>query len=67
MVPDMTPYQIRAFRDRFNLSRESLALLLETDGTTIKKMEMPTNCRQYRKPAARMVLVMKAYAAGFRP
>jgi len=63
----MRPEDIRAFRDKFDLSRDDLARILETDQHTIKRMEMPRDAKSYRKPAARMVRLMCAYAAGYRP
>jgi len=62
----MGPREIRAFRDKYDLSREELAQLLETDSSTVKKLESHPSTRQHRPLATRMRKVLLAYDAGIR-
>lgn len=63
----MSPEQITEARQTLRLSQSQLADLLETDKSTIRKMEFPDNAAQHRQPARRMVRLIRAYLDGYRP
>lgn len=41
--------------------------MLDTDKSTVKKMELPETATTHRPPAPRMVRLIDAYLAGHRP
>lgn len=41
--------------------------MLDTDGQTIRRMEMPEDAKTHRKPVARMVRLIRAYLDGYQP
>jgi hypothetical protein len=41
--------------------------MLDTDASTIRKMELNEESSQYRKPAPRMIRLITAYMEGYRP
>jgi len=63
----MTPDQIRAARVSLNLTQAQLGALLETDGQTVRRMEGDPSHSTFRKPAVRMVRLIRAYLDGYRP
>lgn len=63
----MTPEQIKAARAALGLTQSQLAAMLDTDGQTVRRMEMPEGARTHRKPAVRMVRLLQAYLDGYRP
>lgn len=63
----MTPSEIRQARQKLGLTVAELAGLLETDAQTVRRMEMEPEASTARKPAARMIRLMRAYLAGYRP
>ena len=63
----MTPTQLKNARERLGLTQAQLGRLLDTDGQTVRRMEMPPDASTHRKPAARMVRLLQAYLAGYRP
>lgn len=63
----MTPDEIRSARQKLGLTQAQLGALLDTDGQTVRRMEMPKNASTHRKPAARMVRLIRAYLDGYRP
>jgi len=63
----MTPSQIKEARLSLGLTQAKLSRLLDTDPTTIRKMEMSDDKSSFRKPAPRMVRLIEAYLNGYRP
>lgn len=63
----MTPDDVKAARHQLQLSTDQLGKLLDTDGQTIRRMEMSPTANKFRKPAPRMVRLITAYLAGYRP
>lgn len=63
----MTPDQIKAARHTLGLTGAQLAQMLDTDPRSVRAMESPPETRQHRKPAPRMVRLIEAYLAGYRP
>lgn len=62
----MTP-EIKEARQKLGLSSHQLASLLETDPQTIRRMEQSETANTFRKPAPRMVRLLRAYLDGYRP
>lgn len=54
-------------RLHLRLTKERMARMLETDVTTITKMEQPPTSVTWRAPAVRMVRLLSAYLEGWRP
>lgn len=63
----MTPAELKQARQSLGLTQSQLGLLLETDGQTIRRMEMPPDAATARQPAVRMVRLIRAYLDGYRP
>lgn len=63
----MTPFEIRNARLRLGLTQAELARLLDTDGQTVRRMEMDSSASTARAPAVRMVRLIRAYLDGYRP
>ena len=63
----MTPEEIKDARKRLGLTGNQLAALLDTDGQTVRRMEMSPEASTFRSPAPRIVRLIKAYLAGYRP
>ena len=59
--------QIKAARKRLGLSLSAMAAMLDTDATTVRRMEMAPDRASHRKPAPRMVRLIEAYLSGYRP
>ena len=62
----MTPAQIREARLSLGLTQSQLGAMLDTDGQTIRRMEMEGTSTA-RLPAVRMVRLIRAYLDGYRP
>ena len=62
-----TPMVLRGARKELCLSADQMARVLETDHQTIRRMEQTPQASTFRKPAARMVRLIMAYLAGYRP
>lgn len=62
-----TPMVLRGARTELGLSVEQMAVLLETDTQTIRRMEQTPLAKTFRKPATRMVRLLRAYLCGYRP
>ena len=62
----MTPAEIKEARQKLGLSSHQLASLLETDPQTIRRMEQSETANTFRKPAPRMVRLIRAYLDGYR-
>lgn len=60
----MTPEEFRDVRIALGVTQKQLAALLETAPATISNIESPTI---RRRPPPRIVQLMEAYAAGYRP
>ena len=63
----MTPEEIQDARHELGLSVKEMADMLDTDKQTIRRMEMDARAETARQPAPRMVRLIKAYIAGYRP
>jgi len=63
----MTPTAIKQARQSLGLSVADLARLLDTDPQTIRRMEQRDDASTFRRPAPRMVRLIAAYLAGYRP
>lgn len=62
-----TPTVLRGARKELGLSVTQMAALLETDAQTIRRMEQTPLANTFRKPASRMVSLLRAYLQGYRP
>jgi len=63
----MSPSNVKETRHRLLLSVSQFAMMLDTDASTIRKMELNEESSQYRKPAPRMIRLITAYMEGYRP
>lgn len=63
----MTSAEIKAVRQWLGLTVSQLAVLLDTDPQTIRRMEQSETANTFRKPAPRMVRLLRAYLDGYRP
>ena len=63
----MTAAELKQARQSLCLSTAQLAALLDTDPQTIRRMEQRPDARTFRKPAPRMVRLIRAYLDGHRP
>ncbi|WP_321829785.1 hypothetical protein [Thalassovita sp.] len=63
----MTPDQIKVARVTLGLTQAQLGKMLDTDGQTVRRMEMPEGANTHRKPAVRMIRLIRAYLQGYRP
>ena len=59
--------QFKAVRHQLGLTVTELAYLLDTDRKSIRCIECDPSQGMHRKPAPRMVRLMEAYLAGYRP
>jgi DNA-binding transcriptional regulator YiaG len=58
---------IKAARAKLKLTQDQLGKLLDTDGQTVRRMELSPEAKTFRKPAPRMVRLIEAYLSGYRP
>jgi len=63
----MTPIQFKQARQSLGLTQSQLGTLLDTDGQSIRRVEMEGDATTKRKPAPRMVRLLQAYLDGYRP
>jgi DNA-binding transcriptional regulator YiaG len=63
----MTPLGIKEARQTLGLTVRQFAAILETDGQTVRRMEMDQAKSTARTPAVRMVRLIQAYFDGYRP
>ena len=63
----MTPDEIKQARADLGLTQSELGRMLDTDGQSIRRMEMPETATTSRKPPPRMVRLLRAYLDGHRP
>lgn len=63
----MTPDQIKTARAQLGLTQSQLGGMLDTDGQTVRRMELDPEASTFRKPAPRMVRLITAYLSGYRP
>ena len=63
----MTPAEIKGARQNLGLSAPQLAALLDTDPQTIRRMEQSETTKTFRRPAPRMVRLLRSYLDGYRP
>ena len=63
----MTPTDLKQARHKLGLTQAQLGAMLDTDGQTIRRMEQPEDTKTFRKPAPRMLRLLVAYMAGYRP
>lgn len=60
-------YNVKEARQKLGLTQKQLGSMLDTDASTIRKMELPETASQHRKPAPRMLRLIAAYMSGYRP
>ena len=63
----MTPEEIKEARQKLGLSQSQLGAVLDTDASTVRKMELAPESSTHRKPAPRMLRLIQAYLEGYRP
>lgn len=63
----MTHNEVKQARERLGLSQSQLGKMLDTDGQTIRRMELEPSASKYRRPAPRMSRLIRAYLDGYRP
>lgn len=63
----MTSADFKEAREILGLTQAQLGRLLDTDGQSIRRIEMPESASTHRRPAPRMVRLIQAYLAGYRP
>lgn len=63
----MTPAEIKQARQSLGLTTAQLGAMLDTDPQTIRRMEQSETAKTFRSPAPRMVRLIRAYLAGYRP
>jgi DNA-binding transcriptional regulator YiaG len=63
----MTPNDVKYARQTLGLTLKDFSVMLDTDASTIRKMELNEESSQYRRPAPRMVRLIVAYLNGYRP
>jgi DNA-binding transcriptional regulator YiaG len=63
----MTPSEVKYSRVTLGLTLREFSILLDTDASTVRKMELSEESSQYRRPAPRMVRLIVAYLNGYRP
>lgn len=63
----MTPTELKEARHTLGLSVADLARLLDTDAQSIRRMEQGESASTFRRPAPRMIRLIRAYLDGYRP
>lgn len=63
----MTASQFKQARQSLGLTQSQLGILLDTDGQSIRRVEMDSDASTRRKPAPRMARLLQAYLDGYRP
>jgi DNA-binding XRE family transcriptional regulator len=63
----MTHEHLRQARESLGLTPSEAAVVLETDETTIRRMERDPTAKTARSAPARVAQLYQAYANGFRP
>jgi len=63
----MTPSEIKKARQHLGLTQRQLGDLLDTDVTSVRRMEMEKTASTQRDPAPRMIRLITAYLTGYRP
>lgn len=64
----MTPEQIKGARHDLGLTTAQLGQMLDIkDERTMRKHMQPVESAQHKQPSPRMVRLLKAYLAGYRP
>lgn len=68
MPEPMTPTEINQIRCKLGLTIKQLGKLLDiNDESTMRQYVAAPTANRYRKPAARMVRLLRAYEVGYRP
>jgi DNA-binding transcriptional regulator YiaG len=63
----MKPSDVKYSRLVLGLTLKEFSVMLDTDASTIRKMELQEESSQYRRPAPRMIRLIVAYLNGYRP
>ena len=63
----MIPAQFKEARKSMGLTQAQLAVMLDTDAQSVRRIEMEPTASTSRYPAPRMVRLMLAYVDGYRP
>lgn len=66
-LPDCTREEFIEMRKALGLTLSELAQVLDTDPKSLRYIEADPRSNMFRKPAPRMVRLMEAYLAGYRP
>ena len=59
--------KIKKARKDLGLTQAQLGKMLECDQSTVKRMEYPSDRSTAKRPARRMMRLLDAYLAGYRP
>ena len=63
----MTPDELKKARHALGLSVAQMAAMLDTDPQTVRRMEQSKTASTFRRPAPRMVRLIRLYQSGARP
>ncbi len=63
----MTPEEIRTARHTLGLTQAALGALLDTDGQSVRRWELPPAAATHRKMPPRAARLIQAYLSGYRP
>lgn len=63
----MNAAEIKEARKSLGLSVQQFGELLDTDPQTVRRMEQKETANTFRRPAPRMVRLVRAYLDGYRP
>ena len=63
----MDHLEFKEARTELGLTQNQLGQMLDTDGGTIRRIEMSPDKNTARTPAPRMIRLLKAYLTGYRP
>jgi ribosome-binding protein aMBF1 (putative translation factor) len=63
----LTSHEIKEARQKLGLTQSELGQMLDTDQSTIRRMEMTPDKSSFRTPAPRMIRLLDAYLNGYRP
>lgn len=63
----MKANEIKQARQELGLTQSELGRLLDTDGQSVRRMEMHESASTSRKPPPRLVRLLRAYMDGYRP
>lgn len=59
--------ELKEARRALGLTQAQMARMLDTDSRSVRRLESHPDSLQHRTPAPRMMRLIQAYLAGFRP